>query len=43
MTALGDRLIEVEWGHMQLYGIEHVHEWLDLGENSMQLSALVEQ
>ena len=36
--VLGERLIEAEWGHLQLCGLEHVHKWLDLGTSSTTIS-----
>lgn len=37
----GERLTEVEWGDMWLYGLDHVYEWSDLREDLVQLSTLV--
>ena len=41
--VIQERLKDVDWGHVQLCGLEHVHEWPDLRAHSAQLSALIEQ
>lgn len=43
MMVLEDQLIEADWGHIQLCGLEHVHEWLDLRLHSPQLFAVIER
>ena len=41
--AIQERLTDVDWGHVALCGLEHVHEWPDLRAHSAQLSALIER
>ena len=41
--VIQERLMDADWEHVWLYGLEHVHEWLDLMAHSTQLSALIER
>lgn len=42
MMVLVERLIEIEWGHIQLCGLEHIHKWPDLREHLAHLSVQIE-
>ena len=41
--VIQERLTDADWGHVQLCGLEHVHEWPDLRAHTAQLSALIER